>query len=64
MTTRESNYKLYPAQQTLCPKCGKPPCLMAPDGLRNNGSAFWICWPCKSIAEIGKGPVEESKPDE
>jgi len=51
---------LYSRQQTeksYCPNCRKNPTLLMADA---EVAAFYICWTCKEVRQIGVGLVEES----
>ena len=39
---------------STCPSCKKTVDLLCPASL---SVAFYICWTCKTIAEVGIGPV-------
>jgi hypothetical protein len=49
-------YVIQKAEKSTCPKCGLTVDLLAPE--INNGPIFYICWPCKIVAQAGVGPVE------
>lgn len=56
---KEDVYHLIPTENTSCPKCGEKPSLLAHDGTIIN-SAFYICWTCCEVRQVGVGLVESS----
>lgn len=58
-----SSYTLTLADHSYCPMCGKHPVLLADADMSPMSSfkpAFYICFDCRFIGEVGKGPVEQS----
>lgn len=53
-----SNYIIQLTQSSCCPNCNNLVHLLC-DKDGREGPAFYICWNCRFIGEIGKGPVAE-----
>ncbi len=51
-----SPYILMPMPQSFCQKCHQKVSLLC--GETHSLPSFFICWNCKSVAEVGVGPVE------
>lgn len=48
-------YVLQLAEKSHCKDCGSVVSLLIKyDG---NGPAFYVCWQCKTVAQVGKGLV-------
>lgn len=57
-------YELIKDMGTYCPFCNQMAWLLCPDILEagsKNLPAFYICWNCKHIAQVGVGTVEEKE---
>jgi len=55
-----SNYIIEKTQSSFCPNCNQLVYLMSDkDGIQC--PSFYICWNCKSVAEIAKGPVGKQR---
>jgi hypothetical protein len=56
--TRKSNYVIQKAEKSFCPGCHESVTLLCQrDGKTTGHPWFYICFDCKMIAEVGKGPV-------
>ena len=56
----KSKYVLQFDPKTLCPVCdSKVNLLIRRDGNAEKHSAFYICFICSHVAQVGVGPVEE-----
>jgi hypothetical protein len=53
-----SNYIIQRTQSSYCPNCSDLVYLLT-DKDGKQVPAFYICWKCQSIAEIGKGPIKK-----
>jgi len=53
-----SNYIIQATQSSYCPNCNNLVYLLCDKDGRQCPS-FYICWNCKFVAEIGKGPVQK-----
>lgn len=53
-----SNYVIQRTQSSYCPNCSDLVYLLT-DKDGKQVPAFYICWKCQSIAEIGKGPIKK-----
>jgi hypothetical protein len=53
-----SNYIVQLTQSSYCPHCNERVSLLS-DKDGKKFPAFYICWNCEHISEIGKGPVQE-----
>jgi len=56
MSKTKSNYVLQSAEKSHCPKCGSEVDLLCEKDF--DGPAFYICFNCKVIGHVGKGPVK------
>ena len=54
-------YTRTKATTSYCPRCGQNPTLLMGDDAP--WPAFYICWTCKEIREIGVGLVREFAED-
>jgi len=54
----ESNYVIMQTQSSFCPNCNNLVYLLG-DKDGKEKPAFFICWSCHFIGEVGKGPVKE-----
>lgn len=60
-----SNYVIQQTEKSNCHVCGKPLYLMSNWNMqKDNPPAFYICFDCKSIREVGVGIVRPLKEDE
>jgi len=50
-------YGLYLAKKTYCPTCGKEAWLLAPKNIDPIHEAFYICFTCEFVGQIGVGPL-------
>jgi hypothetical protein len=61
---RKSNYHVVPAPKSRCPD-GHSVELLCDDGgvfnPQHPAPAFFICFTCKFIGEVGRGPVRREK---
>lgn len=56
-----SKYLLQLAEGTTCPGCHSTVYLLIRvDGKVGGLPAFYICFACRTVAEVGKGPVERA----
>ena len=53
----KSNYVQQPAYGARCSKCLTTMTLLCDEEGNINKPWFYICWLCKHIAQVGKGPV-------
>ncbi len=53
----KSNYVLTPAHKTTCPGCHGHPGMLMDEAMDPTKPAFYICFACWTIGEIGVGPV-------
>jgi len=62
-----SAYSIFPAQRVRCPNGGNHEVfLLSPTALslvqgRGKGPAFYVCFTCKFIGEVGVGPVNHGE---
>ncbi len=55
-----STYKLQISESTRCGNCdNKVIWLLADEEMRKSKPAFYICFVCKFVGEVGKGHVEK-----
>jgi hypothetical protein len=54
----ESNYILQKTGGSFCPKCNNEVYLLCDKVFKKGAPAFFICFDCKTVAQVGKGPVE------
>ena len=52
----KSKYILQPTEKSFCPKCHANVWMLCEENFE--GVAFYICFDCKYIGEVGKGPVK------
>jgi ribosomal protein S27AE len=52
-----SKYIIQPALKSHCPKCGRGTYLLCHKDW--SGPAFYICFGCRYVGEVGKGPVRD-----
>ncbi len=57
----KSNYVLTPAYKTTCQACGQHVCMLMDEAMDPTKPAFYVCFECRTIGEIGKGPVYVSQ---
>lgn len=43
--------------KSRCLSCGERPTLLTHENPTRKEAMFFICWKCKTVAEVGKGPV-------
>ena len=56
--TLKSDYALAPTTKSRCPECHQLVHLLCLDsGTPTDGPAFFICFGCTWVGEVGKGPV-------
>ena len=55
---RKSDYVIQPTDKSFCMKCGNPLHLLCDKDLRDK-PAFYICFNCKQVTEVGKGVISE-----
>lgn len=55
-----SYFNIIKTEGGFCPTCGKEVHLMM-DEERHEGPAFYICFECHFIGQVGVGPVQEGK---
>ena len=53
----KSNYIIQETEKTFCKYCGKPVHLLCHWTVRTNVPAFYVCFPCKKIFQVGHGEV-------
>jgi hypothetical protein len=53
----EAKYDIIEPLGTLCGECGSIPSLMKPKNMADYLPAFYICFSCGYVGEVGKGPV-------
>jgi uncharacterized Zn finger protein (UPF0148 family) len=51
----DTRYLLTPTDKVWCPKCERKVSMLATQEL--DGPAFYICFSCRHVAQIGVGPV-------
>lgn len=56
-----SQYDLIQTTQSHCPRCGKPPMLLSAVDPLKHLPAFYVCFPCRFVGQVGVGPVLEAK---
>jgi len=56
MSDPKSSYLLMKTQSSYCPACNKKVYLLCEESGKKN-PAFYICFDCKFIGELGKGRV-------
>ena len=54
---RPSNYVVQGTTKSVCPACASPVDLLCPKSGNTFKPWFYICWLCKSITQVGVGPV-------
>ena len=54
---RESKYIVQAAEGTTCPTCGTTAQLLCHRDMPPRAIAFYICFPCRFVGQIGVGPV-------
>lgn len=54
--SEKSNYELLLAEKTSC-TCGKSVDILKPVNMDKYLPAFYICFDCKTVGEIGVAPV-------
>jgi len=54
-----SNYVLQKAEKSYCPDCNNNVFLLATQEFLKNDPAFYICFECQRIAEVGVRPIEK-----
>lgn len=52
-----SEFVIQKTNGSFCYKCNKKVDLLISDNMRVD-AMFYICWNCKSVAQVGVGPVE------
>lgn len=50
-------YIIQRSEGTTCPKCKTTAHLLCRDG-QDIRPAFYICWECQTVAQVGVGPVK------
>lgn len=53
----KSNYVLQLDEKSFCPQCEKPVDLLCDNEGNVRKPWFYICWACKTVAQVGVGPV-------
>ena len=53
----KSNYELTVDENTFCHQCGLPVDILKPVSLSKYLPAFYICFSCGTVGEIGVAPV-------
>lgn len=51
-----SDYVVQPTSKSFCGRCSKPVDLLARIDLEE-GPAFYLCWVCQSVRQVGIAPV-------
>lgn len=55
-------YVIQKTNKSFCYKCNKKVDLLASDNLTSDNlredAMFYICWNCKTVAQVGVGPVK------
>ena len=54
-----SKYIIQEAHNTMCPDCRKTVQLLCHAGWVEGKPAFYICFGCEQVREVGKGRVKE-----
>jgi len=54
----KSKYIFQPADDTRCEFCHNIVFLLCREDLKEDKPMFYICFHCKTIAEVGIGPVK------
>lgn len=58
-TRTDNRYCLVAAEKSYCPKCGRSVALLAAEDIfATRKPAFYICFTCQHVAQVGIGPVE------
>lgn len=58
----KSNWTLIKSEKSRCPKCLHYVDLLCK--ITTDRPAFYICFRCASVAEVGVGPVQKGDADE
>lgn len=56
------NWVIQNAPKTKCKECLNPVDLLCRNGMKLT-PAFYICWFCRSIAQVGYGPIKDERED-
>jgi hypothetical protein len=51
-----TNYEIMLTEKTFCPECDKPVHLLHAER-QDKSPAFYICFPCGYVGQVGVGPV-------
>lgn len=51
-------YIINEAKKVKCPNCGESMYFLSTEDVRT--TAFYICWECKEVRQLGHGKVKES----
>lgn len=54
----QSTYVIQNAYKTHCPKCSGPVALLCHEMMSKRSPMFYICWTCRWVTQVGKGPVQ------
>ena len=52
-------YVIQLASSSHCPNCKKTVDLLCGEGVKFD-PAFYICWGCRTVAQVGVGPVQQT----
>ena len=58
-----SEYVLQKADSSFCLECHSPVSLLCHKDFGGDTPAFYICFKCESVGQVGVGPVEQIDTD-
>lgn len=56
--SKYSHYLIHTADWSICPQCKKKVEMLARARRLQTAPSFWICWDCRRVWQIGRGPVQ------
>lgn len=59
--TQKSKYVIQKTDKSTCPLCGNKVRLLCDENMRKGKPAFYICFKCEFVGEIGVGDVHTVK---
>lgn len=57
----KSKYVTQVTERSVCPICNKHLTFLCHARTVEGQPMFYICWNCRTVAEVGKGPVPQEE---